>query len=408
MKTSIRIITIFIVLTVIASDLASGQNRVSSQTSVINEQPVSQTQQPGTTTGTSRTSQGAARSSSEPSYYNGGLSEAEAYEEALSLEQAIVQANPQMNLYDTLQDLSRIGSKIGTSRDSKSILVIPTGQIEIEELLTINEDMNVMSRIFANELGRQRTVSSNPEWSFTDSQWVPNYESILGRRTGNTVSSIYLQGYGALFMMEVDFPLSGPPETQENQEETEKEDVDEVWEQTRQQIYQPQVRATTSTGRRAAERPEVKYDAQQVENLKTTLIQSLKHATNIRILKPDESVILSIRGMGIFSGEGDIISMAAIPGTDQIMVTLESRGERIMKVYKGDISEAFDISSPTLLVIRAKKSDIDAFVKGDMDIDQFREKVQVLSYPLLGGNIGATSAIRSPRSTGRTSTFTTP
>ena len=79
-----------------------------------------------------------------------------------------------------------------------------------------------------------------------------------------------------------------------------------------------------------------------------------------------------------------------------------------MKVYKGDISEAFDISSPTLLVIRAKKSDIDAFVKGDLDIDQFREKVQVLSYPLLGGNIGATSAIRSPRSTGRTSTFTTP
>ena len=398
MKTSIRIITIFIVLTVIALDLASGQSRVNNQTSVIDEQPVSQTQQSRTT---SRTSPRNDRSTSDSPY--SVSPEVEAYEEALSLEQAIVQANPQMSLYNTLQDLSRTGSKIRTRTGSENILVIPTEEIGIEELLTINEDMNVMSQILQNELNRElRDIIGGR--MLLENRWV--MREISGRYI-NTLNCMYLQGYGVLFMMKVDFPLSAPPESQEQEEETEQEDVDEVWEQTRQQIYQPQTSSTGFYSRRENEAPEVKYDAQRVENLKTTLIQSLKHAANIRILKPDESVILSIRGMGIFSGEGDIISMVAIPGTDQIMVTLESRGERIMKVYEGDISEAFDISSPTLLVIRAKKSNIDAFAESNLDLEKFREKVQILSYPLLSGSAGGTSVIRSPRTTGRTNTYVT-
>jgi hypothetical protein len=41
---------------------------------------------------------------------------------------------------------------------------------------------------------------------------------------------------------------------------------------------------------------------------------------------------------------------------------------------------------PESLLIRAKKSYIDAFAKGDLDFEKFREKVQVFSYPILGSN----------------------
>ena len=208
--------------------------------------------------------------------------------------------------------------------------------------------------------------------------------------------SMYLQGYGALFLMNVDFPLSAPPDMQEQEEEeTEEEDVDQVWAETRQQIYEPQ---ETSRRRRGSERPEVKYDAEKVENLKTSLIQALKHAANIRILKPDESMVLSITGSGI---SDRIVSMQKISGTDQTIVVKESGGQKITKVYKGGLPDDIKLSSPTMLIIRAKKSDIDTFAKGDVDFNAFRQRVQVLSYPLLGGNVaGALTSPTLPTITG--------
>ena len=36
--------------------------------------------------------------------------------------------------------------------------------------------------------------------------------------------------------------------------------------------------------------------------------------------------------------------------------------------------------SPTVLTIRVKKSDIDAFAAGELDFEQFRQKVQIFTY----------------------------
>ena len=376
MKTSIRIIAIFIVLVFITSDSASGQSRVNNQNSIITEPPVSQTPQPATTSANLYTPPWSG-SSSEPS-------------------------DPQ-KLLDTLANYTRSSRSTGTRTGSENILIIPTEEVGFEELLKINEDMNVMSKILQNELNQQPKAILG-DMMFIDNRWVPSYESILGRRTNNS-SCMYLQGYGALFMMEVDFPLSGSPETQQQEETEAKEDVDEVWEQTKQQIYQPQVGATTSQRRVAERPPEVKYDAQQVENLKTTLIESLKHAANIRALAPDESVIIKIDG----SGRSITVLSVAKQENGGWLIDFESDGTRKMMSIDLDINDFVKrFSVPTCIDIRAKKSDIDAFAKGGLDFDQFREKVQVLSYPLLSGNTRGTSVTRSPRSTGRTSTFTTP
>ena len=51
------------------------------------------------------------------------------------------------------------------------------------------------------------------------------------------------------------------------------------------------------------------------------------------------------------------------------------------------VGDETGFSSPTVLTIRAKKADIDAFAKGQLSFDQFRQKIQLLSYSYLGENV---------------------
>jgi len=46
-----------------------------------------------------------------------------------------------------------------------------------------------------------------------------------------------------------------------------------------------------------------------------------------------------------------------------------------MSTYSGT-----SFSSSTVLTIRAKKSDVDGFAKGELDFEQFQEHVQIFMY----------------------------
>jgi hypothetical protein len=177
---------------------------------------------------------------------------------------------------------------------------------------------------------------------------------------------MYLQGYGALFLMKVDFPLSAPLQVEE-EKETKEEETDPVWERMKREMYEPE-----EARRRRDDQPEQKYDIEKVENLKTILVKTLRHAANIRILKPDESVILAVTGSGASAGGITAIATTRITGD-------EDHNTRIVKEL------APHGSSPTMLVIHAKKSDIDGFAKADLDFDQFRQRTQMLTCPHLGG-----------------------
>jgi len=183
---------------------------------------------------------------------------------------------------------------------------------------------------------------------------------------------MYIQGYGALFLTKVDFLLSPPPEAPE-EKETEEEDTDPLWTQMRQEIYAPE---EVGRGRSTGDRPEEKYDAEKVEELKETLIKTLKHAANIRNLKPDESVILTV------------IGKAGQPAASAIERLYEEDYSRYI-ISTSRAGTGF--SSPTVLTIRAKKADINAFAEGQLSFDQFTEKTQLLSYSYLGGNVGGPS-----------------
>jgi hypothetical protein len=233
-----------------------------------------------------------------------------------------------------------------------TVLVIPTSEMKAEELVTIVEDMTVMSRIIDKQLGQEQP---RHVW-FT--------EDFMGG-SSRIAETMYLQDYGALFLKKVDFPLSPGPTVPEEEQKTEKEEaVDPVWNQIKQEIYEPQ-----EERRRRTEREEEKYDAEKVENLKTNLIKALKHAANIRELKPDDSVILTVTG----SGDSSKTLGIAIPGTGQVFV--QQKRAKSINVVTPTLPTGLEFSSPTVLIIRAKKSDIDSFAKGDLDLDKFRERV---------------------------------
>jgi len=233
---------------------------------------------------------------------------------------------------------------VGKSQPSASgtVLVIPTAE-SIESapdlIETATKDLNIMCRIFDKELGLSPNTgiqqhvfhsllldiegTSSPQWG-----QPPSFFGQVSREA----RGMYLEGYGAVFLMKVDFQLTAPPQTEESEKPT-KEDVDPVWRRTEQELYEPEKLKQKEKASLAGQ-----YDELKVEDFKAKLVRTLKHAANIRNVKPDERIILTVRGPQPPMGPAKVLS------------------------------------------IRAKKSDVDAFAKGQLNLDQFREKVQILMY----------------------------
>ena len=248
-----------------------------------------------------------------------------------------------------------------------AVLVIPAAELKVEDLAAITEDMSVMSRIFDNKLSQAHLTTGR-------ASLFVGFAPFSGHNSG-TIEAIYLEDYGALFVMKVNVLLSPPPEAPE-EKETEEEDTDPLWTQMRQEIYAPE---EADRRRRSDDRPEEKYDAEKVEELKETLIKTLKHAANIRALKPDQLVILTVIGGRSQSGTRGVTRTGSYS---------YGRDSRIFRTEHGAGSDSF---SPTVLTIRAKKSDIDAFAEGKLNFEKFTEKTQLLSYSFLGENVGGPS-----------------
>jgi hypothetical protein len=221
-------------------------------------------------------------------------------------------------------------------------VVIPTAESieESPELIeTATKDLNIMCRIFDKELGLSARAGPLKVPLLGDDGFVNvfapqqpgQFPAFFGEKARET-KGIYLEGYGAVFFVKVGFPLTAPPQVEEQEKQTEA-DVDPVWRLAEQELYEPEKLKKSKAVSAAA-----KYNEGKVEDLKRRLIRTLKHSANIRSLKPDEQLIVTVQGPQLASGRAKVLS------------------------------------------IRAKKSDIDTFGKDEMDSDVFRKKVQILMY----------------------------
>ena len=100
------------------------------------------------------------------------------------------------------------------------------------------------------------------------------------------------------------------------------------------------------------------YDAKKVEKLDAALLEALKEATNIRNLKPDQSIAVAVLGY-----RGVVADVYVIGG------------KAVLK-RSGGVPEV----QRSVLTIHVKKSDVDAFAKGEVTPEEFRGRATVLAY----------------------------
>jgi hypothetical protein len=293
------------------------------------------------------------------------------------------------------RDSRRIARATGFQpADSRKVLVVPAEEVKAENLEEIIEDMQIMSHILDERFKETRRVQG----VFTD------FGDFFGRDNRQT-EAIYLQGFGMLFSMEVNFSFSPQPKQQKQQAEQADENVDSTWQKAKQQVFSP-------GESRSAISPDStdEYDSQMVEELKRDLITTLKHAANIRGVQPDEWIILTVIGGGresgghfgggyMMGGMGSYGGMMGgsysssggssgygggmsggmggrmMGGMSSGMGGMGSMGGMGMGSFGG-----MDFSPATVLTIRAKKSLIDAYAKDEQIFEQFCQKVQIFTY----------------------------
>lgn len=291
------------------------------------------------------------------------------------------------------------------STASRRVLVVPAEEVNPKDLAEIIEDMQVMSHILDERFKETRRVQG----VFTD------FGDFFGRDNRQTEAT-YLQGYGVLFSMEVNFAFS-PPLKQQQQAEQTTEPVDSTWERAKQQVFSP----GDSRGAGDTDSAE-EYNSQMVEELKRDLITTLKHAANIRGVQPDEWVILTVIGGGrqggagfggggfMMGGMGGMYGGSSYGGTSSGGMGGLRGGYSVSGGYGGGMAGGMsgggfgggmgglggmgggglsrgmggiggtDVSQTTVLTIRAKKSHIDAYAQDEQIFEQFRQKVQIFTY----------------------------
>jgi len=288
--------------------------------------------------------------------------------------------------------------------DTRKVLVVPSAEINPKDLAELIEDMQIMSHILDERFKETRRVQG----VFTD------FGDFFGRDNRQTEAT-YLQGYGVLFSMEVNFAFSPAPKQQAQQVEQTDENVDSTWLKARQQVFSP----GESRGAGGPDSAEG-YNNRMVEELKRDLIATLKHAANIRGVQPDEWVILTVIGGGrqggggfggggfMMGGMGGMYGGSSYGGTSSGSMGgfgggysvsggyggggMAGGGGGMMGGTSGGMSGGMGsmggmggfggtgVSQTTVLTIRAKKSHIDAYAQDEQIFEQFRQKVQIFTY----------------------------
>ena len=230
-------------------------------------------------------------------------------------------------------------------------LVVQTSNPDPTAIANAEEDLSVMALILRKATGGSRGDDKRIALG------IEVDSTVFGSSSG--ARNMFVEGYGALFLLGVRFPLIAPPD--KSDESKAKDTPGNDWTEAREEFlnserssFEVQLdRAWAGANRAAAE----EYDADKVEDLKTALLEALKNAMHIRALKPDDFVTVVIQGAEASRSE---------KASGRTKATAGSRGSS----RRGE----------TVMTLRVKKSDADAFAKGNLDLAGFRKKAVVQTY----------------------------
>jgi hypothetical protein len=266
---------------------------------------------------------------------------------------------------------SRFHKSLPRSTKTGRTLVVRSTHPDPESLENAEEDLSVMALILRKATGGARGDDKRLALG------IEVDSSVFGSSSG--ARNVYLEGYGALFLLGVRFPLLAPPEKSDDPKP--KETASTEWTEAREELrntarpgFEAEYDVVWRGGGGAATEA---YSADKVETLKNTLLDALKNATHIRALKPDEFVTVVIQG-------------AESP---RVETSVESRaGDKRRTVKKTSMER-----DETVMTVRVKKSDVDAFAKGSLDQAGFRKQASIQTYFRRGDASVATSPFLAPQ-----------
>jgi hypothetical protein len=259
----------------------------------------------------------------------------------------------------------------GLSHAARQNLVIPKDGPDTKYLAEIEDDLVVMAHIL------EKAASSRD-----DASRAMGIAIYSGFGAAPAPQNLYIEGYGAVFLLNVTYPLLPPPAAKEAAET--KDDTSSEWEEARREVSQPANPAFRYRLEQTITRLDAggeKYDADKVDDLKNNLLTALKNASHIRRLKSDESVTVVVTSSSASpAGQAFRADKATQGGGGGYGSGFgRSGGGNNFGAWMATGSDHPD-SRGTRLILRAKKSDLDAFQKDKLNLDDLRKKASLIIY----------------------------
>lgn len=199
--------------------------------------------------------------------------------------------------------------------------------------------------------------------------------ALSGIHGARSAQTLYLEGYGAVFNLNVGYPLLAPAEKVKETKAEEPEDSD--WEDAKRELqgkkdknFNQIMWTNPPRGQGAA------YDEGQVESMKENLIAALKNASRIRQIKSDENITVILTGPQSTDVVKTVRTKNKSRSVEEVKVRVGPPGGMPGGMGGGDNSRG----ESTTMTFQVRKSDAEAFAKGKLTEEEFTKKVTVQAY----------------------------
>lgn len=240
------------------------------------------------------------------------------------------------------------------------VAIVPSGDMPEPQIAELTEDLSIMSRVLEKALRHAVGEEYLPR---PGGAFAPLFD-------GGQRQALYMQGYGAVFVMSVRFPLAGPTRRAEEERPPEPPSL---WDETRRELQAGapwEARFVGPLTVHGAIPGGPVFDPERVERLKNVILETLREGANIRGLKGEDSL--------------SVVVLAEPP----VAITLTSsyggaqRGGGMDVKPEAPRAEAMVVhhavpNLPQALTLHAKKADIDGFAKGKLNLEEFRKRVTI-------------------------------
>lgn len=232
-------------------------------------------------------------------------------------------------------------------------LILPADDASPESITGLREELAIMARLFAK--------AADPENGKRNAFRVDLLQFGLGK--GRDLDALYLDGYGAVFLLAVDFPLVDAPKAAEKKDAA-KSDKDAEWEKARRELTGKG--GDLSDDLEHDDDPEpAKFDAEKVAGLRKRLAETFRHAANLKSVKAGEQVVVQVTGKSARRIQSD---QALSMRFDPLLARRYGLDPGVPTPLNGGPATA-------TLTLRAKKSDVDAFAAGRLSAEEFGKKI---------------------------------